>query len=96
MIYADRPFSCQRIYSVHVCTRNNPPVVNRQVIETADQAIKALQELDRTGYSGHLSYILYMLSSRNFYDTYRQGDFKPEEIMTFEKAHRIVINKMMV
>jgi uncharacterized protein len=95
MIYEVRPFSCLRIYSTHVCTRENPPVVNRQVIEAADQSIRELQQLDITGYSGHLSYILYMLSTPAFLNTYKNGGFKPEEIMDFGKTHKIAINKMM-
>ncbi len=96
MIYEVRPFSCRRIYSMHVCTRENPPVVNRQVMEAADRTIKELQHLDFNGYSGHLSFILYMLSTPAFLDTYTNGEFKPEEIMEFGKSHKIAINKMMV
>lgn len=96
MIYKVRPFSCRRIYSTHVCTRENPPVVNRHVMEAATQTIKELQQLDITGYSGHLSYIIYMLSTPGFLDTYTKGEFKPEEIMEFGKTHKIAINKMMV
>jgi len=96
MIYKVRPFSCRRIYSTHVCTKENPPIVNRQVMDAAVQAIKELQQLDITGYSGHLSYIIYMLSTPAFFDAYTKGEFKPEEIMEFGKTHKIVINKMMV
>ncbi len=96
MVYEVRPFSCRKIYSTHICTRGNPPVVKRQVMEIADQSIKELQQLDINGYSGHLSYILYMLSTPAFLNTYKKGDFKPEEIMEFGKAHKIAINKMMV
>jgi len=95
MIYEVRPFSCRRIYSIHVCTLKNPPAVNRQAMEDADQSIKDLQQLDNTGYSGHLSYILYMLSIPAFMDVYKTGAFKPEEIMEFGKSHKIVINNMM-
>lgn len=95
MIYEVRPFSCRRIYSTHVCSRENPPVVNRLVMEAANQSIKELQQLDINGYSGHLSFILYMLSIPAFLDTYIEGKFKPEEIMEFGKSHKIAINKMM-
>ena len=95
MIYEVRPFSCRRIYSTHVCTRENPPVVNRRVMEAADQSIKELQQLDNNGYSGHLSYILYMLSFPAFLNTYEKGEFKPEEIMDFGKSHKIIINKQI-
>jgi hypothetical protein len=37
-----------------------------------------------------------MLSVPAFLKTYTAGEFKPEEIMEFGKAHRIVINRMMV
>ncbi|WP_041273030.1 YkgJ family cysteine cluster protein [Desulforapulum autotrophicum] len=95
MIYEVRPFSCRRIYSIHVCTQENPPAVNRQAMEVADQSIKALQQLDNTGYSGHLSYILYMLSIPAFMEVYETGGFKPQEVMAFGKSHKIVINNMM-
>jgi len=95
MIYEVRPFSCRRIYSTHRCTPKNPPVVNRRVMELAEQSIKELQQLDINGYSGHLSFILYMLSSPAFLSIYENGDFKPEEVMAFGKTHKIVINKMM-
>jgi len=95
MIYEVRPFSCRRIYSTHVCAKGNPPVVNRNVMDKADQSISELQKIDGTGYSGHLSYILYMLSVPAFLAIYEKGEFKPEEIMDFGKTHRIVINKMM-
>lgn len=96
MIYEDRPFSCRRIYSAHLCTQDAPPAVSRQVMGRANQTITELQALDDTGYSGHLSYILYMLSVPAFLKTYTAGEFKPEEIMEFGKAHRIAINRMMV
>lgn len=95
MIYEVRPFSCRRIYSTHICARENPPVVSRQVMETAGQTINELQQLDNAGYSGHLSYVIYMLSNPAFLNTYEKGDFKPEEVMEFGKTHKIVINKMM-
>ncbi len=96
MIYEARPFACRRIYSAHICSKESPAAVSRTVMERADQTIRQLQQLDITGYSGHLSYILYMLSVPAFLSTYETGGFKPEEIMEFGKAHRIVINKMMV
>ncbi|MCG8687171.1 MAG: YkgJ family cysteine cluster protein [Desulfobacterales bacterium] len=95
MIYEVRPFSCRRIYSVHVCSTENPPAVSQKVMELAAKTLHVLQQLDKTGYSGHMSYILYMLSVPAFLDTYLKGEFKPEEIMEFGKSHKIVINRMM-
>ena len=96
MIYPIRPFACRRVYSLHNCNKQNPPLLNRNVVETAHKTIEALQRLDANGYSGHISYILQMLDSPRFLATYLAGDLKPEEIMDFGKSHRIIINKMVV
>ena len=93
-IYAVRPFSCRRIYSMHRCSREAPPVVSRQAMAAAAASIGALQRLDDTGYSGHLSIVLFMLDQPRFLDTYRAGAFRPEEIAAFGKSHGIVINRM--
>jgi hypothetical protein len=93
MIYAVRPLACRRIYSLRPCSRKNPPLLSRRVMDCAQKALKALQRLDETGYTGHLSFILHMLDSTGLLATYLAGDFKPEQIMAFGKAHRIVINK---
>lgn len=95
MIYEVRPFSCRRIYSAHVCTKENPPAVSRDVMQRAGKSIGELQKLDDTGYSGHLSYILLMLSVPAFYEVYMSGEFKPNEVMEFGKSHHIGINRMM-
>ena len=96
MVYESRPFACRRIYSAHICTADHPPAVHRQIMAAADQTIRELQKLDDTGYSGHLSYILYMLSVPAFLTTYEAGEFKPEEVMEFGRAHKIAINRMML
>lgn len=95
MIYEVRPFSCRRIYSVHRCSAAEPPAMSRQVMAVAAAAIKSLQQLDDTGYSGHISYIMHMLATPAFLKTYVSGDFKPQEIMVFGKTHAIAINRMM-
>jgi hypothetical protein len=96
MIYAVRPFACRRIYSLHRCSRDNPPLLSRRVVAQAQKVITALQRLDENGYTGHISFILHMLDAPAFRATYLAGKFKPEEIMAFGKTHRIVINKMVV
>lgn len=95
MIYTDRPFACRRIYSVKTCSSNHPPHLHRQVMAMGTTTIEALQLLDDTGYSGHLSFILYMLKAPRFRATYLAGEFKPEEVTDFGKSHRIIINKMV-
>ena len=96
MIYPVRPFACRRVYSLHVCTKENPPQLHRQVMERAAETVKDLQRLDLNGYSGHLTYILHMLDAPRFMQTYLAGESKPEEVMAFGKSHQIVINRMMV
>ncbi len=95
MIYETRPFACRRIYSLETCTRQQPPILSRHVMEMGESAIKALQQLDDTGYSGHLSYILHMLEASRFLETYLAGAFKPEEVTDFGKSHQILINRMV-
>ncbi len=96
MIYNVRPFSCRRIYSTHICKKENPPQVNRQVMVIANQTLKDLQSLDDTGYSGHISYVLHMMNTPAFFNTYANQKFNPHEIMVFGKSHNIIINKMML
>ena len=94
MIYTARPFACRRIYSLKTCDPNQPPVLHRQVMDLGVQTIQALQQLDHTGYSGHLSFILHMLEAPEFLSTYQAGEFAPREMLNFGRAHNIVINHM--
>ncbi len=92
MIYEIRPFSCRRIYSVHVCNQDNPPKLSRKVMKMAENTIRELQTLDDTGYSGHISYIMHMLKAPKFLSNYLAGEHKPGDVMAFGKTHNIVIN----
>jgi Fe-S-cluster containining protein len=92
-IYDQRPFACRRLYSLETCSGNQPPVLHRQVMESAEETLAQLQRLDDTGYSGHLSYILYMLETPAFLDTYLSGGFEPERVAAYGRSHRIVINR---
>ena len=94
-IYPLRPFACRRIYSLHRCAPEQPPMLSRQAMTLAQNAIAAQQRLDANGYSGHLSFMLHLLDQPEFRATYRAGGFKPETIMAFGKSHGIVINKMV-
>lgn len=93
--YPLRPFACRRIYSLHRCSPEKPPMLSRQVMTLAEKAIAALQRLDANGYSGHLSFMLHLLDQPGFQATYRAGAFNPETIMAFGKSHGIVINKLV-
>jgi uncharacterized protein len=96
MIYDHRPFACRRIYSLKACSKSQHPVLSKQVMDLGDAAIRALQQLDDNGHSGHLSYILYMLETPAFTETYLAGEYRPEAIMQFGKSHGIVINRVAI
>ena len=93
-IYQDRPFSCRQLYSLETCGPKGP-TIHRQVVEMARETVGEIQSLDDTGYSGHISYILFMLDNPRFRETYLSGGFEPAEVMDFGKTHRIVINRVV-
>jgi uncharacterized protein len=91
-IYDIRPFSCRQLYSLETCTAKGP-VVHRKSMELAKMTVKKLQHLDATGYSGHLSYILHLISMPDFKKLYQTDGFDPAQIMSFGKKYGIVINR---
>ncbi len=95
MIYTARPFACRRIYSLKVCSVSQHPVLSRQVMAVGAQTIRSLQLLDDKGYSGHLSYILHMLETPAFLQTYLAGEYHPEAVMAFGKTHSVIINRVV-
>ncbi len=92
-IYSARPFSCRRLYSLRRCGESGP-VVHRQIWEAAQQIGLAIQNLDDTGYLGHMSYILQLLSDQQFRKTYLNGEFAPQAVRPFAMEHGIVINRL--
>ncbi len=52
-----------------------------------------MQQLDDTGYSGHISFVLYLLDRPEFRKIYLSGGFDPSKIMEFGKNHGMVINR---
>lgn len=92
LIYEIRPFSCRQLYSLRKCDQNGP-LIHRTAVLAARKMVRRIQALDATGYSGHISYILYLLDNRNFIKVYMSGSFKPEKISKFGKAHGIIINR---
>lgn len=90
-IYAVRPFSCRRLYSIRRCGESGP-LVHRQVWEAAQHVGCAIQSLDDTGYLGHISYILQLLNHLQFRKTYLSGGFAPQDIREFAQLHNIIIN----
>ena len=93
-IYDQRPFSCRQLYSLKRCGPQGP-VIHRQVHALAAASIKKIQALDDTGYSGHISHMLWLLADADFARLYRRGDFNPRALGTFGKDHGLVINRMV-
>ena len=91
-IYDIRPFSCRQLYSLETCTAKGP-IVHRKSVEMAKMTVKEIQNLDATGYSGHLSYILHLISTPEFKELYQTGGFNPAKIMSFGKKYGIAINR---
>jgi uncharacterized protein len=92
MIYDIRPFSCRWLYSVEKCDGASP-TVHRQALNLAKQTVKKIQQLDYSGYSGHISYILFLLNQEEFRKLYLRGKFKPQKIADFGQSHGILINR---
>lgn len=91
-IYAVRPFSCRRLYSIRKCGETGP-TVHRQAWELAESTVTAIQSLDDTGYSGHISYVLQLLNDTAFRKVYLDDLFSPEAIRDYARSHDLVINR---
>lgn len=91
-IYESRPFSCRRLYSMNRCGETGP-TVHRRVWELARKTVERLQELDDTGYSGHLSYVLSLLNDARFMKTYLNDGFAPDEVKDLIRSHGLIIHR---
>jgi Fe-S-cluster containining protein len=95
-IYRSRPLSCRQLYSIAVCDKSGPgPILHRQAVAVTRQYVHLLQELDQTGYSGHLTYILFLLGKPALRSTYLAGGYDPHQIAGFGKSHGIMINRVV-
>jgi hypothetical protein len=93
-IYALRPFSCRRLYSLRACDADGP-VIHKQALTIAETSIARLQQLDDTGYSGHISAVLALLRQKDFRRGYLGGRFAPQTVAAFGRRHGLVINRML-
>ena len=91
LIYEVRPYSCRRLYSVKKCG-DEGPTVHRQAMDLSQKTLRTLQSLDSNGYSGHITFILYLLRQSDFLNHYLSGGFNPLQIADFGKSHGIIIN----
>jgi len=91
LIYDIRPYSCRRLYSVKKCGGKGP-TVHSQAMDLSEKTLRALQSLDSSGYSGHITFILHLLRQPVFYNLYTSGGFNPPGIAEYGKSHGIIIN----
>ncbi|MCD6319252.1 MAG: YkgJ family cysteine cluster protein [Candidatus Desulfofervidaceae bacterium] len=94
LIYEVRPFSCRWLYSLKKCNGGSP-VVHRQAFEIAKKTIRKIQQLDDTGYSGHISFILGLFDKIDFRKTYLSGDFQPRKLKKFMADYHITVNQYL-
>jgi hypothetical protein len=91
-IYAVRPFSCRRLYSLKTCGVTGP-TVHRHVWILAGEIEAAIQLLDNNGYAGHMSYVLLLLKDAKFRNTYLNDGFAPDQIHDFLRTYHLSINR---
>ena len=90
-IYAVRPFSCRRLYSLRKCDGQGA-LVHRQAVALGQRIEKELQELDPDGCSGHLSFILHLLEQEPFRQGYLQGNWKVEDFREIIERYELVVH----
>ncbi len=91
-IYAVRPFSCRRLYSVKKCDGQGA-VVHRLSVVLGQKMEKELQDLDPEGCSGHLSFILHLLKKEPFRWGYLKGSWNLEEFRDIIERYELVVHK---
>ena len=91
-IYAVRPFSCRRLYSVRQCDGQGA-VVHRQAVMLGQKIEKELQELDLDGCSGHLSFILHLLEKNGFRQGYLRENWSTEKFKDLIERYELVVHK---
>ena len=91
-IYAVRPFSCRRLYSVRKCDGQGA-VVHRQAVMVGQKIEKELQKLDADGCSGHLSFILHLLEKNGFRQGYLRENWSTEKFKDIIERYELVVHK---
>lgn len=91
-IYAVRPFSCRRLYSIRKCDGHGA-VVHRQAVMLGQKIEKELQELDPDGCSGHLSFILHLLEKNGFRKGYLRENWSTEKFKNLIERYELVVHR---
>ncbi len=91
-VYTARPFSCRRLYSMKRCGETGP-TVHRRLWMLAESYVDSLRELDGTGCSGHMSYVLSLLNDARFLKSYLEGGFAPDQVRGLIHDHGLTVNR---
>ncbi len=91
-IYAVRPFSCRRLYSLRKCDGQGA-VVHRQAVALGQKIEKELQNLDPDGCSGHLSFILHLLEKNGFRQGYLRENWSTAEFKDIIERYELVVHR---
>ena len=91
-IYAVRPFSCRRLYSVKKC-KGQGAVIHRQAVVLGQKIEKELQELDPGGCSGHLSFILRLLEENGFQEGYLRQSWSTAKFKVIIERYELVVHR---
>ncbi len=91
-IYAVRPFSCRRLYSLRKCDGQGA-VVHRQAVMVGQKIEKELQNLDADGCSGHLSFILHLLEREGFRQGYLWENWSTDEFGEIIERYGLVVHR---
>ncbi|CAD7773567.1 hypothetical protein BLFGPEAP_00964 [Candidatus Methanoperedenaceae archaeon GB50] len=91
LIYEARPFSCRWVYSLKKCNGKSP-TIHRVVFEEAKSTIRKIQQLDNTGYSGHITFILQLFEKESFTEIYLTGGFNPQKLQKILSLYHILPN----
>ena len=91
-IYAVRPFSCRRLYSLRKCDGQGA-VVHRQAVALGQKIEKELQDLDPDGCSGHLSFILHLLEQNGFRQGYLRKNWSAEKFKDIIERYELMVHR---
>jgi len=94
-IYKVRPFSCRKLFSVETCGEKGP-VIPRALWELGEKTVQKIYQLDDSGFSGHISYILMLLYNHKLRKSYLSGGLSPSQLMDVIRKYNLIVNREML
>jgi hypothetical protein len=69
------------------------PTVHRRLWTLAERYVDDLRELDDTGCSGHMSYVLLLLNNARFLKSYLEGGFAADQAWELIRDYGLIVNR---